>query len=404
VTSQPRSTSPTQAATPATGGRTLISRVKLGWGKLPRRVTRPLEWAGRRWYVCLVVCLDLALLAGLGYVKEAVNHTQLMTVHVAAGSEDVALFQDPRTIAELASNNLTVDVTAMGSGTIASSADLSEYGAFIVSSQYFADLTLQRINSQKAKTQGVKTALPGIDVFSTPLMVFTWKRLLPLLEHTGIVVTGPGHLMQFSITGYFTAVIKGKRWNKITGNNIYPNPNPILLLMTDPTQSDSGAMFVAAAGEERSGGSPGIPPADMGPAAKEIGQVISDQGEPLPTTHDVYTSFVQGQQDGVPLALGYESELKPAASDGHFPADAIGLPLSTDVACEHILIPFTGPGKTLGHLLATDPVLQDLERQYDFQPGAEPAPGTYLPDIGYLSPPPFTSVLERLINAVEADL
>lgn len=331
--------------------------------------------------------LNVVLLAGAVYVREYVNHQQLVTVQVAAGSEDQAFLQDPRVLAEFASKGLNVEITPFGSGQLASTIDRTGYDAFFLSSQVFADEAEIRLGS-----------FTEFQPFSTPLMVFTWLRLVPLLKKIGIVNSDG----QFDIGRYLEVAGSGMRWDQIPGNTFYANPNQVLLEMTDPAESDSGAMFVAAASYGLNRDQMVSDESQVKAVAPAIANALGKLGEMPPTTNDVYLNYRRGGVNGTPLALGYESEWRGAqpASVGPLPAGAVGLPLDLPVSCVHVVIAFGHEGKTFGKLLTSDRVLQSQEQKYGFETGTvvtDPGPG-------FAINAPTAPLLKKLIDDVEAQL
>ena len=130
------------------------------WVRRLRSWLRPLaSWAGKHPALCIVIGLNILLLAFAGYVR-GVNHKQLATVEVAAGSENLAFLQSPQVIAEFVNKGLNVDATGFGSGTLANSLSPTGYDAFILSSPVFADETEDRLGQ-----------FTEYQPFTTPLMV-----------------------------------------------------------------------------------------------------------------------------------------------------------------------------------------------------------------------------------------
>ena len=300
----------------------------------------------------------------------------LTKVSIAAGSEDLAFFEDPQVIAEFKKRGLQMDVSPFGSGQLANTVKPAGDDAFFLSSQVFADMTERRLGAHAE-----------YHPFSTPLRVFTWKKLVPLLQAIG-VINGAG---QFDIRKYLDAASSGTTWDHIPGNTFYHNQNQVLLEMTDPAKSDSGAMFVAAAGyviyvqiqhQQMVYGDSWV--TAVAPAIKGI---VDRLGEMPPTTNDVYLDYRRDGMNGTPLALGYESEWKGVQPPqvGPLSADAVSLPLDFPVDCQHVVFAFSQNGNTFGRLLEGDPVLQELARKYGFET-AGPGPGfpIRVPDVYFL--------------------
>jgi hypothetical protein len=327
--------------------------------------------------------VDPSSAAGLAPSSHRPSPSGLTTVSVAAGSEDMAFFEDPQVRTRFAARGISVDVTPFGSGQLAKTLNPGGYDAFFLSSQVFADMAESRLGAHAE-----------YHPFSTPLRVFTWARLVPLLRTIGVV----NDAGQFDIRKYLDAAGSGTTWDHIPGNTFYPNPSQVLLEMTDPEKSDSGAMFVAAAGQviyvqiqhkQMVYGESWV--TAVAPAIKNV---VDRLGEMPPTTNVVYTDYRRGGMNGVPLALGYESEWEGVQPPqfGRLPADAVSLPLDSPVDCGHVVFAFSQNGKTFGSLLETDPILQGQARKYGFE--------TTAPDAGFPITVPDVHFLRELIDDV----
>lgn len=288
----------------------------------------------------------------------------LTQVSMAMGSEDLAFFGDPRVVAEFKKQGLQVNATAgLGSVDLALRLNPKGYDAFFLSSQVLADVAENRLGPH-----------PEYVPFSTQLEVFTWKPLLPFLRQLGIVNSAG----QFDILQYLNVVRNGTTWRQIPGNTWYANPNQVLVRTTDPGKSNSGAMFISAAGyvlyTQAQHKSMNYGLQWISAVSPEIGQLISKEGEMPETTNEEYLDYRRGGENGAPLALGYQAEfqgIQPPAV-GELPLAAVALPLDYPIACDHVVFALTGLGQRVGKLLASDPVLLQLAQQYGFDTGAAP--------------------------------
>lgn len=308
------------------------------------------------------------------------------TVKIAAGSEDVPFLEDPQVVRELKHDGLTVNVTAFGSGQLANNLPSDGYDAFLLSSQVFTAMAEKRFGPRAEYVP-----------FSTQLSVFTWKDLVPVLTRAGLI-NGAG---QFSVEKYIQLVKSETAWTRLRGNTSYHNPNQILMNMSDPAKSDSGAMFVAAAAykdytvllHHRAMSYQ----QDMVTAVTpDVTALINAQGSMQSTSYLVYLDY-RREGEGLPMALGYTSEVtgKQSPETGPLPKDAVSYPLDAPVACDHIVFPFSKSGEMLGAALSNDPVLQKLAQQYGFVTTGPPSQETM--DIQV----PTAAILQKLIDDVD---
>jgi hypothetical protein len=293
------------------------------------------------------------------------------TVQVAVGSEDMGFFRDGQTMAEFAANDFTVVPVPMGSRQMAVNAktlNAAGYDALFPSSEDFALEIEQKLNPPYGNQQP----------FSTPLAVFTWRDLLPGLEAAQIVDPAG---TKFNLGRYIADTASGT--------------NHMLLDMANPADSDSGAMFLAAASYVLNNGVVVQSASTAIALAPQIRAVVGPLGGTENTTGHVFSQYLEGES-AEPLALGYQSEFFEAQQTGALPANAVMLQLDPSINCVHTIVPLDKPGLKFATLLDTDPVLLDLAaRKYGFIDSTN-----HIPPGNYVSAP-TPQVLEAMIGAVE---
>jgi hypothetical protein len=320
--------------------------------------------------VTIFAVLTLLLAAGVTGVRLR-EPTLMTTVQVAVGSEDMDFFHDPQAVADFAGNGFTVVVVPMGSRQMVLNAGTlsnAGYDALFPSSEDFALEVQQKLNPVFGNQQP----------FSTPLAVFTWRDLLPRLEAERIVdFSGT----KFNLGQYIGETSSG-------GNHV-------LLDMSNPAASDSGAMFLAAASYVLNFGVVQSTSA-AAQIARKIRAVVGPLGGMENTTGHVFSAYLNGGESAEPLALGYQSEFLEAQRAGKLPAGAVMLQLDPSIICVHTIVPLDKPGLKFATLLNTDSDLQSLAaRKYGFVDSA----GRSQP--GYYVSAPSSQVLEAMIGAVE---
>lgn len=318
-----------------------------------------------------VLALTFLLAVGVTAVRLR-EPTLLATVKVAVGSEDLAFFADPDVQAEFQANNLNVVATPMGSGQTVTAARSGEFDAVLPSSDVYYRV--------------IKAALPrdhylnAYPAFQTSLVVFTRKKYVKILQSAGIV----DQHGDFDVTAYLAKLRTGTvTWGQFPG--LKPSDplaaRRIILRMTDPNDSDSGAMFAAYAAYLLNGNQAVDSDTGLRAVTPKIRPEFSQEGNAPLSTQYAYDEFVSGS---APLELGYQSEAADRSSQPGqgFPADATPLPLvGGGVNCVHTLLALNPDGNAdklgngnadqLGNLLRTDPVLLRRERAHGFNlPGS----------------------------------
>jgi hypothetical protein len=303
------------------------------------------------------------------------------TIQVAVGSEDLKFLQDPVAVDEFERQHLNVEAIGYGSGQLAFTVPPKGYSAFFLSSTVFAEMAEARLN------QTIAVSEP----FSTPLVVLTWQPLIPLLQTLGIVNTSG----QFDIGKYLAKASTGVRWDEIPGNTFYHNSAQVLLRMTNPTESDSGAMFVAAASYVLNGDQVLTQTVQAKSKGAQIANVLRGLGELQPTTNLLFQQYLTEGMNGAPMVLGYQSEFvgEQRSSPRSIPVGAAMLQLDVPVDCIHTVLPLNNDGGTeFANLLTTDPVLQQLASKYGFQIAGSPG------SAGSTNPIPKADIMKELIH------
>jgi hypothetical protein len=282
---------------------------------------------------------------------------------------------DHAVMARFAKLGLRVVPTPFGSGQIAETVNPGDYDAFFVSSQVFAEVAEARLHQTITEYQP----------FTTPLAVFTWKGLLQPLRTLGIVNSAG----QFDIANYMAVVDQRTRWNEVSGDPLPGDSTQVILTMTNPTQSDSGAMFVAAASYVLNHGNMVSADTDVNAIAGKVAPAIIPLGLMPTTTNLAFQDYVRGGMKGVPMVLGYQSEA------GHLPPGGVMVPLNLTVDCEHTVLPLDSLGRRFANALSDDPVLQRLAIASGFDT-SQPSSET---DVFV----PVPSILKDLIDDIAAD-
>lgn len=335
--------------------------------------------AGTFWWVLVLTAVFIVGVAAAVVVTQVLQPI----VTVAVGSEDVAFFSDPAVQAEFQAKGLDVEATPMGSGQAVNAAKSGNFDAVLPSSGVYYRLIEAAL--------GEGHYLTPYPVFHTPLVVFTRKKYVRILREAGIV----NQQGDFDVAAYLEKLGAGTvKWGQFPGlaANDPIARNQIVLLTTDPHDSDSGAVFAAYAGYLFNGDRPVSSSAEVTAVAPKISAEFTAEGDAPTSTQYAYDQFVSGSW---PLDLGYQSEAKdlsPQPGEG-FPANATVLPLAGgSVDCVHTLLALNNHGLAdkLGNLLRTDPVILGRERAHGFN----------LPASGNALSIPSGQRLGELINAV----
>jgi hypothetical protein len=314
----------------------------------------------RRIRVPLVGVLIVGVLLASGAVVLVYRRggPPLSEVTIAVGSEDVDLFNDSGLKDVLADHGLQMTATAFGSLTIATDVRANDYDLALPSSAVTTDALLDNVGR----------SAPARPLFTTPLVVLTWKPLRAALERAGLATLGSDGMYQFHIGKYLDLARRGVTWTQLAGD-AYPNPQHVQLRITDPGQSNSGLMFLAAASYVLNSDAVVSDPQQAAAIATRLKPLLDSMGELDTSTKYLFDEYLSQGMSGRPLVLSYESLYVARVMQGGLPPDAVMMYVDPIVNSEHTLVQLNGGLSRRGFdALTNDPKVQQIaEAPYGFR-------------------------------------
>jgi len=349
----------------------------------------------------LAAVLAIGVLAAV-VISYAQSHTpastRLTVVHGVIGSEKLPFFQDQDVIAEFHARGYDVQVDTAGSRTIATTVDLSKYD-FAFPAGEPAGVKIQKDHKAKA------TYVP----FYTPMAIASFKVIDDLLKSQGVVSTVNGADM-LDMQKFLALVAQNKRWTDIPNNTTYPAGKSIVITSTDPTTSNSAAMYLSIASYVANGNNIVQDASQAEKVLPAVAPIFTRQGFTLASTEAPFEDYLSIGIGKDPMVMIYEAQYlaREAAKDGTIKADKALLYPNPTVFSKHTLVPLTANGDAIGRLLTSDAKLQALAVKYGFRTSDPNAFNKYLTDRGVTPPPQLVNVidpptydnLEALINGI----
>lgn len=337
--------------------------------------------------------IGLAVVLAIGVVAAIVisytqNHrtptANLTVVHGVIGSEKLPFFQDPAVIAEFNAHGYDVRVDTAGSRQIATSVDLSKYDFAFPAGQP-AGIKIQQ--DHHAKT----TYIP----FFTPMAIATFTPIGDLLVTAGAATkTGNSYTLDMA---KFMALVQGKtRWTDIKPNATYQAGTQVLITSTDPTKSNSGAMYLAIASYVANKNTVVENPSQVQAILPVVAPLILRQGFTESSSEAPFDDYLSIGIGKDPMVMVYEAQFlaREAAKDGSITSDRTLMYPSPTVYSKHTLVPLTANGDAIGRLLVGDAKLQTLAVKYGFRTNDPGAFTKYLAGRGVAPPPQLVNVIE----------
>lgn len=326
------------------------------------------------------------------------NSTRLVTVHGVIGSEKLPYFQDSEVIAEFHARGYDVQVDTAGSRSIATTVDLSKYD-FAFPAGEPAGIKIQQDHHARA------TYVP----FFTPMAIASFKTIAELLKAAGVVTTVNGADM-FDVKAFLGLVAQNKRWTDIPNNTAYPAGKSILITSTDPTTSNSAAMYLSIASYVANGNNIVQDQSQAQAVLPAVAPIFTRQGLTLSSSEAPFQDYLSIGIGRSPMVMIYEAQFlaRETAKDGSITPDKELMYPSPTVFSKHTLVPLNANGDAIGKLLTTDAKLQSLAVKYGFRTGDPTAFSKYLVARGVTPPPQLVNVidpptydnLEALINGI----
>ena len=354
-----------------------------------------------------ILGIGLAVVLAIGVLAAVViSYTQthsspgskLAVVHGVIGSEKQPFFQDPAVIAEFHSRGYDVQVDTAGSRQIATTVDLSKYDFAFPAGQPAA-LKIQQDHHARA------TYVP----FYTPMAIATFTVVGDLLKGAG-VASSNGGVYTLDVNAFLQLTAANKRWTDLPGNTAYPAGKSILITSTDPTKSNSAAMYIAIASYVANQNNVVQNPGQVQAVLPKIGPLFLRQGFTESSSEAPFEDYLSIGIGKDPMVMIYEAQFvaREAAKDGSIKSDKALMYPSPTVLSKHTLVPLTANGDAVGRLLVNDAKLQSLAVKYGFRTSDPTAFTKYLNDRGVTPPPTLVNVidpptydnLEAMINGI----
>ncbi|MFD9355548.1 substrate-binding domain-containing protein [Streptomyces sp. NPDC060031] len=330
----------------------------------------------------LGIALAVLLIGGVAAVIAIGGHkpegTATKTVRGVIGSEKSEFFRDRDVVKALADKGYTVKTETSGSWAMDQLA-LKEFDfAFPSSSEPAKEI------EAAAGLKGAQNTKP----FFSPLVVIARSNAAKVLSEHGLAKMTGKNSGTLLLGPYLKAAQEDRTWQALQGGtSAYPELiGTVFIKTTDPTTSNSGALFLAATSNVANNLGVVGDDAAVERTAPLMHKLISVQGALEQSTDDPFRSFISGS--GEPLILAYESQVAALLQQKQDPGDMVVLYPDTTVNSPHTFVPISDEAKELGSLLATDPKLRELAVRHGFRPqeGVAEFTAATAPHAAYLNP------------------
>ncbi|MEI6729028.1 MAG: hypothetical protein WCK98_05285 [bacterium] len=347
--------------------------------------------------------LILAVIVGmLGFfwyrgrkTEQVSSNREVVNVRGYLGWEKKGFFEDSQVKDILATKHgLKVEILKKGSiEMVSESTDGIDY---LFPSNKVA-LELYKTKKPDAKSQSI---------FFSPIVIYSWKSLIPDLVKAGLVAEQNGSYI-LDLDKLIKLVEGNKSWKDIGSTQLQGNIN---ISSTDPSKSSSGNLFSALVLASIAEKSTAVTNEDFTPQIQtRLQKFFSKMGLLDSSSGDIFSKFLTLGKTTFPFAVGYESQIIESINQKTPNIDQVAIlyPKST-VWAEHEFISLNSNGDKLSESLSSDTEFNDIAWQkYGLRKINAPVDKErYLAygiaqDLLGVNPLPRVDVMQKVINLVQ---
>ncbi len=282
-------------------------------------------------FVVLVLAIIGIRLFSNGF--KGINLSRLTTVYVATGGGKEDFLADEEVIKILRkkyklnvifdnwSNGKTVQLplireaagygnddisAAISSGdtsyTIHSSS-VSTYDALFTSDQRFYDY--YKLWPDKEKGEADRYNVKGGSLtLNTPIVIYSWKRVVEVLMQEGIVTERDGVYYISDMNKLMNYILEGKKWSDIGLEELYGNIN---IASTDPVTSSPGATYYGLLLSTLASGA--VTDENISDNLPKLKQFYVKSGYMNNTPADLFERYLKTGMGGQPMIVDYEKSI-----------------------------------------------------------------------------------------------
>ena len=224
----------------------------------------------------------------LGPVKQ-------VALQIYAGSEKANLLDDQE-FKDLLSRNFGIQVKYAKAGSQEMMRlDHTSYGGLWPSSALALDLYRGLQNGAAVKNE---------NVFNSPLVIYTWDKVVDVLSKKGLVTAQTGGWFTLDLKTLVPLLVKKTSWASLGLPALYGDAN---LIATDPARSNSGLLFAALAATVLAGATPSD---QTDPKIwAQVRQLYRSMGHLEYSTGVLFEQYMTQGIGSFPMMVGYENQL-----------------------------------------------------------------------------------------------
>src|SRR5262249_49250788 len=143
--------------------------------------------------------------------------------------------------------------------------------------------------------------------FYTPMAIATFTTIVDLLKAAGVVTT-VGGVQTLDMKAFLALVAKNKRWTDLPNNTTYPAGKSIIITSTDPTTSNSAAMYLSIASYVANGNNVVQDTSQAQTVLPAVAPLFTRQGFTLSSSEAPFEEYLSIGIGKDPMVMIYEAQ------------------------------------------------------------------------------------------------
>lgn len=265
-------------------------------------------------------------------------------------------------------NEKIINSIKNGSNVTINTSDVTKYDALFTSDQRFYDYYKLQPNKENDESDRY-TVLEGGLTLNTPIVVYSWKKVVNCLIKENIVTEIDGVYYITDMEKLMNYILSGKKWKDIGLDELYGNIN---ISSTDPVSSSPGATYYGLLLSILSEGE--INDENLEKNLAKLKEFYKKSGYMNNTPADLFERYLKTGMGGEPMIVDYEKSIIDFANSNEagfnqVKDEIVILYPKPTIWNSHCLAIFSENGKKLYEAINDSRISQIAWEKYGFRTG-----------------------------------
>ena len=265
-------------------------------------------------------------------------------------------------------NEKIINSIKNGSNVTINTSDVTKYDALFTSDQRFYDYYKLQPNKENGESDRY-TVLEGGLTLNTPIVVYSWKKVVNCLIKENIVTEIDGVYYITDMEKLMNYILNGKKWKDIGLDELYGNIN---ISSTDPVSSSPGATYYGLLLSILSEGE--INDENLEKNLSKLKEFYKKSGYMNNTPADLFERYLKTGMGGEPMIVEYKKSIIDFANSNEagfnqVKDEIVILYPKPTIWNSHCLAIFSENGKKLYEAINDSRISQIAWEKYGFRTG-----------------------------------